>query len=51
MKELRCLYLQENCFKKIENLENLGELVTLNLTDNLLEKIENLGSKFDPGGR
>ena len=44
MKQLKCLYLQENCIKKIENLEALTELNTLNLTDNLIEKVEYLGN-------
>ena len=37
---LRCLYLQENLIKKIENLSFLKELVNLNLTDNCIERIE-----------
>lgn len=36
-------YLHENLIRKIENLENLGELVSLNLTDNMIEEISGLG--------
>jgi len=35
--------MHENLVSKIENLENLKQLVNLNLSDNMLLKIENLG--------
>jgi len=35
--------LHENLIKKIENLENLTELYSLNLSDNMLEEISGLG--------
>lgn len=38
--ELRCLYLQENLIRKIENLNALTNLVNLNLSDNMITKIE-----------
>lgn len=42
MIELKSLYLHENLFSKIENLENNINLITLNLNDNNISKIENL---------
>ena len=31
LRELRCLYVQQNCIEKIEHLETLAELDTLNI--------------------
>ena len=41
--KLRALYIQENVFDKIENLNHLKELHYLNLSDNYIATIENLG--------
>jgi len=37
-------YLQENCIKKIENLDHLTKLATLNLAQNFVTKVEGLGN-------
>ena len=39
---LRCLYLHQNLIEKIENLEALQQLDTLNVSNNLIKKIDNL---------
>jgi len=39
---LRALYIQENMFDKIENLNHLKDLHYLNLNDNYIKTIENL---------
>lgn len=36
MKNLKCLYLQENLIKTIENLNEVTELINFNLTDNMI---------------
>ena len=36
MKELRCLYLSKNLINKIENVNNLSELIVLDLHNNRL---------------
>ena len=36
-------FLQQNCIEKIENLEPLSKLVTLNLSHNRIRVVENLG--------
>lgn len=41
LQTLRCLYLQENLIKTIENF-NLPELINLNLSDNMIETISGL---------
>ena len=38
------MYLSSNGIKKIENLNNLTELTTLDLAQNQIEKLENLES-------
>jgi len=39
---MRCLYLQENLIKKIENIDHMKELRTLNLTDNMINRVSGL---------
>lgn len=41
---LRSLFLQENCIKKIEGLENCTDLWNLNLSSNFIERIEGLSN-------
>jgi len=43
------LYIQENIFDKIENLNHLKELHYLNLNDNFISKIENLNDMPNMG--
>ena len=42
MKELRMLYLHQNCLTQIKNLSKLTNLVTLNLSHNKLRVVEGL---------
>lgn len=39
---MKCLYIQENIFDKIENINHMKELHYLNLNDNYISTIENL---------
>ncbi|OXB70810.1 UNVERIFIED_CONTAM: hypothetical protein H355_015649 [Colinus virginianus] len=40
-------HLQENCIRKIENLDQLTYLQCLNLSDNFIEKLENLSTNSE----
>eukprot|EP00899_Mesostigma_viride_P004912 jgi/Mesvir1/14421/Mv09803-RA.1 len=42
LKELRCIYAQQNTISKISHLEGLDYLNTINLGNNFLTKLENL---------
>lgn len=44
MKELKSLFIQDNCLRKIApgNIDHLPDLVTMNVSNNFLSKIENL---------
>lgn len=42
LKELKCLFLQQNCISEMRNLDDLVVLDTLNVSNNLIKSISGL---------